>query len=229
MNRFIIVFSVLFLFSASCKDKQTNQEEVVDNEMNITNNSTEIEVTDKKTILCFGNSLTAGYGLDEVNLAWPGLLQARLDSLEFDYKVINAGLSGETSSGGLNRIEWVLNQPIDIFILELGANDMLRGIEAKSTLTNLEGIIDIAKSKNPSLKIVIAGMMAPPNMGAQYEKHFNKIYPYLSTKHNAELIPFLLKNVAGIAELNLADAKHPNEEGQKIVLENVWGAIEGLL
>lgn len=230
MNRYLLIFSVFTAigFFISCKDKQTIQEEVVNKEMKEQINSTEKPESTKKTILCFGNSLTAGYGLEE-DQSWPSLLQQKLDSLELNYNVINAGLSGETSSGGLNRIEWVLNQPVDIFILELGGNDMLRGIAFQNTRENLFAIIEKVKNHNPDIKIIIAGMLAPPNMGGDYEKGFNSLFPELAKSNNASLIPFFLENVVGIPELNLADAKHPNAKGQKIVLENVWAALESQL
>ncbi|NNE26389.1 MAG: arylesterase [Saprospiraceae bacterium] len=220
------IFSLVFL--GACKDKQTSEEVVVTKETNKQDNSTEIMNSDQKTILCFGNSLTAGYGLDE-DKAWPQLLQERLDSLNMDYNVVNAGLSGETSSGGLNRIDWVLSQQVDIFILELGANDMLRGIDVQSTEANLNAIIEKVHAKYPDIPIIVAGMLSPPNMGAAYETSFNAIFPSLSKRHNGKLIPFFLEGVAGKAELNLADAKHPNEEGQYVVLENVWSVLKDVL
>ena len=222
----LLVMSAVFI--TACKDKQSAEQVVVqetDNKTNEIQNSTELS---EMTILCFGNSLTAGYGLEESE-AWPALLQERIDSLELEYTVINAGLSGETSSGGLNRIEWVLRQKADIFILELGANDMLRGLDVESTRSNLSQIISVVKEHNPDCKIIVAGMMSPPNMGKSYEDAFNAIYPELAKASNASLIPFFLKGVATIEDLNLPDGKHPNAEGQKVVLENVWQHLKPLL
>lgn len=182
----------------------------------------------QKNILFFGNSLTAGYGLDP-ELAFPNLIQQKINGNNNGYMVINAGLSGETSAGGLNRIDWVMSQPIDIFILELGANDGLRGLPLESTRNNLQGIIDKVKQKYPNVKIVIAGMMVPPNMGEAYSKAFIKIYRELSIKNNATLIPFLLEGVAGIPDLNLPDGIHPNVEGQQIVAENIWNVLQPIL
>ncbi len=217
-----------FIMSTGCKDKQVKPTDVSTK----TTESTEINQssTKEKTkkILCFGNSLTAGYGLDEPD-AWPSLLQNRLDSLSLPYTVINAGLSGETSAGGLSRIDWVLREPIDIFFLELGANDMLRGLDATKTAENLDSIILRVQKKNPGIPIVLAGMLSPPNMGKEYEKTFNATFPKLANKHDAELIPFFLNNVAGIKELNIADGLHPNEQGSKIILETVWTAMEKIL
>jgi acyl-CoA thioesterase-1 len=182
----------------------------------------------EKVILFFGNSLTAGLGLDPTQ-AFPGIIQQKIDSLNKNYQIINAGLSGETSAGGLGRIDWVMEQPFDVFILELGANDGLRGLPLESTRQNLQGIIDKVKLKYPTAKIVIAGMMVPPNMGEEYSAEFVKIYPELAGQNNVSLIPFLLEGVAGNPDLNLADGIHPNEEGHRIVAETVWNTIKKLL
>jgi len=224
----ILTTAVLSMLITACKDKQTKEQEVVRPKMNQTKEPETSTKTEKKAILCFGNSLTAGYGLDEKE-AWPQLMQDRIDSLSLDYAVVNAGLSGETTAGGLNRIDWVLNQPVDIFFLELGANDMLRGLDVKTTEDNLKKIIEKVLKKYPGTPIVIAGMLAPPSMGKDYEKAFNNIFTKLSNDFKGHLIPFLLDGVAGNADLNLKDNKHPNQKGQKIVLENVWSAIEPLL
>jgi len=181
-----------------------------------------------KTILFFGDSLTAGYGTS-TELAFPALVETSLKKNGKDCKVINAGLSGETSAGGLTRIDWVLRQPIDIFVLELGANDGLRGLPLDETKKNLQQIIDKVKAKNPEVKIVIAGMMVPPNMGPEYSAQFQKVFPEIAKKNNATLIPFLLKDVAGIEKLNQPDGIHPNPEGHQIVAGNVVDAIEKLL
>lgn len=234
MNKSVCLISLLsvLIFSSmliqGCKDKQTKEQEVVSDVVNQTKVADASTKTEKKTILCFGNSLTAGYGLEEKD-AWPQLMQDRIDSLGLAYNVVNAGLSGETTAGGLNRIEWVLNQPVDIFFLELGANDMLRGLDVKTTGENLTKIVDKVLAKYPNTPIVIAGMLAPPSMGKAYEASFNSIFKNLSQKFDAPLIPFLLEGVAGKADLNLKDNKHPNEAGQKIVLENVWSAMAPLL
>ncbi len=182
----------------------------------------------RKNILFFGNSLTAGYGL-EMDQAWPALIQYVIDSLNLGYQVINAGLSGETSSGGLNRIDWVTQQPIDIFVLELGANDALRGLNLKSTRDNLRGILDFVQGKYPEARLVIAGMKAPPNMGSDYTQEFESIFPALAKEYDAALIPFLLEGVAGDPSLNLEDGIHPNVEGQQIVRDNVWNVLKDLL
>ncbi len=184
--------------------------------------------TSTKTILFFGDSLTAGYGLSPEE-AFPALVEKRINEKEKRCKVINAGLSGETSAGGLTRIDWVLRQPVDIFILELGANDGLRGLPLDQTEKNLQAIIDKVKAKYPSAKIVLAGMMVPPNMGKDYTSKFQTIYPALAKKNKASLIPFLLKDVGGIEKLNLPDGIHPNPEGHKIVASTVYNTLLPLL
>ncbi len=182
----------------------------------------------QKNILFFGNSLTAGFGLDP-ELAFPSLVQQKIDGENAKYTVINAGLSGETSAGGLSRIDWVMNQSIDIFVLELGANDGLRGLPLKSTRKNLQAIMDKVKQKYPDVAFVIAGMMVPPNMGETYGNEFEIIYRELARKNNAALIPFLLEGVAGIPDLNLPDGIHPNVEGHQIVADNVWKILKPIL
>lgn len=180
------------------------------------------------TILFFGDSLTAGYGLSPAE-AFPALVEQSLIKKNKPVKVINAGLSGETSAGGLTRIDWILKQPIDIFILELGANDGLRGLPLEQTEKNLQAIINKVKTKNPDVTIVLAGMLVPPNMGPDYTEKFKNIYPSLARKNNTLLIPFLLKDVAGDEKLNQPDGIHPNVEGHRIVARTVTNVIEPLL
>lgn len=181
-----------------------------------------------KTILFFGNSLTAGYGL-QPSQAFPALIQQKIDSLKLPYKVINAGLSGETSAGGKNRIDWLLKQPIDVFVLELGANDGLRGIPPATTQANLQAIIDKVKAKYPNVKIVLAGMEIPPSMGGTYAAQFRVIFRQLAEKNNLALIPFLLEGVAGERRLNQGDGVHPTTEGQRILAENTWKVLKDVL
>jgi len=176
----------------------------------------------------FGNSLTAGYGLtpDE---AFPHWVQKKIDSLQLPYTVVNAGLSGETTSGGLARIDWILQQPVDIFILELGGSDGLRGIPLDLTAQNLQKILDHVRQKYPSAKLVMAGMQIPPNLGTDYTARFRTIFKELATKNGIILIPFLLEGVGGNPELNQGDGLHPNAEGHKIVANNVWQVIGPVL
>lgn len=183
----------------------------------------------KKSILFFGDSLTAGYGLEEPSLAFPGLIQKRLDSAGLPYQVVNGGVSGETTSGGVERIDWILSQPVDVFVLELGANDGLRGIPVETTRKNLQTIIDRVKDKYPGAKIILAGMQVPPNMGPQYADAFRAIFPDIARKNKAELIPFLLEHVGGEASLNQDDGIHPNAEGHRMVADNVWPVLSRVL
>jgi acyl-CoA thioesterase-1 len=178
-----------------------------------------------KNILFFGNSLTAGYGL-EPEESFPSLIQEKIDSLNLPYTVINAGLSGETSAGGKARISWLLKQQVDIFVLELGANDGLRGIPVAETKRNLQSIVDQVKAKYPNVKMLMAGMEVPPNMGKMYVSDFRQIFKDIAEKNNMALIPFLLDKVGGIAELNQADGVHPTAKGQKILAENVWKILK---
>jgi len=181
-----------------------------------------------KVILFFGDSLTAGYGLSPEE-AFPALVEQNLKKAGKAVKVVNAGLSGETSAGGYSRIDWILRQPIDIFVLELGGNDGLRGLPLDQTRKNLQGIIDKVKAKYPQCKIVLAGMMVPPNMGKEYTDEFKKIYPELAEKNKATLIPFLLEGVGGIEKLNQPDGIHPNAEGHRIISNKITPVFESLL
>ncbi len=181
-----------------------------------------------KKILFFGDSITAGYGIEKSE-AFPALIQQKLDSLNWNFDAVNAGLSGETSAGGLRRIDWMLRQPISVFVLELGGNDGLRGIDLDVTKKNLQQIIDKVKSKYPDAKILIAGMQVPPNMGPDYSQKFREIYPDLAEKNDAELIPFLLNDLGGNSELMQSDGIHPTEKGHRMVAEKVWEVLKPVL
>lgn len=181
-----------------------------------------------KRIVFFGNSLTAGYGLAEEQ-SFPSLIQNLINEKDYDYVAVNAGLSGETSAGGLGRIDWILKQPVDIFVLELGANDALRGFKLSETRKNLAAILEKVKTKYPKVQLVVAGMEAPPNFGTDYTEAFRNIFADLATQYDTEIIPFLLNGVAGHPDLNLPDGIHPTAEGQKIVRDNVWKVLEPLL
>jgi acyl-CoA thioesterase-1 len=186
------------------------------------------EADSTRTVLFYGDSLTAGYGIDREQ-AFPALIQARIDSLGWDYEVYNAGLSGETSAGGLRRIDWILRQKVDVFVLELGANDGLRGIDLKDTRSNLQGIVDRVKTKYPDVVVVVVGMQMPPNLGPEYTAEFKGLYSSLAEQNGAALIPFLLAGVGDRPELNLPDGNHPTVAGHKVVAENVWAVLGPLL
>lgn len=185
-------------------------------------------VSERPGILFLGTSLTAGYGVG-LQQAYPSVIQQKLDSAGYAYRVINAGLSGETSAGGLRRIDWSLQQPFDVFVLELGANDGLRGLSVDAMRANLDTILMKVKASNPDAAIVIAGMEAPPNLGAKYTTSFRNVFRDLAAKYDATLIPFLLEGVGGKPQLNQDDGIHPNVAGHKLVAQNVWQRLQPLL
>jgi acyl-CoA thioesterase-1 len=217
---------IIILFSCKTDAKKTTSKKEVTT--NVVSTKTE-NTTNNKRIVVFGDSLTAGYGLEDVKDAYPGLLQQKIDSLQLGYTVINSGISGETTAGGKNRIDWVLNQKPSVFILELGANDGLRGVPLTETKMNLQYIIDAVKTKYPSTKIVLAGMQIPPNFGQDYTNEFKNIFPALAQKNQVALIPFLLENVGGIPSLNQSDGIHPTAKGHKILAKNVWEVLAPIL
>lgn len=182
----------------------------------------------QKNILIFGDSITAGYGLTEEQ-AYPALIQDRIDSLGMDHNVINAGLSGETTAGGARRVDWILQQEVDIFLLGLGGNDGLRGIDPSNTKKNLITIIEKVREKDPDIDIILAGMEAPPNLGPQYTSEFRSVFSEVASEKDVTFMPFLLKDVAGIEELNQTDGIHPTAEGQQIIADNIWEYLEPLL
>jgi len=181
-----------------------------------------------KNILFLGDSITAGYGL-EPSQSFPALIQDKIDAKKWPFRTVNAGQSGDTSAGGLNRMDWLLRSRVDVLVLELGGNDGLRGLPPETTRQNLQAIIERTQKKYPQAKIILAGMKVPPNMGADYANKFATIYPELAKKHNALLIPFVLENVGGIRELNFPDGIHPTAKGQEIVAANVWKVLEPVL
>lgn len=183
---------------------------------------------DEPTILFFGDSITAGYGIEQ-DKAFPALIRQKIDSLSWNYKVQNGGLSGETSAGGLRRIDWMLQNRVDVFVLELGGNDGLRGIDLESTKKNLQQIIDKVEQKYPDVEIVLAGMQVPPNLGVDYTNQFKKMYPELAQANDVALIPFLLKDVGGISGMMQSDGIHPNVAGHKIMANTVWDRLRPIL
>jgi acyl-CoA thioesterase I len=181
-----------------------------------------------RVVLFLGDSITAGYGLDP-SQAFPALIQQKIDAQRWNFKVINAGQSGDTSAGGLSRIDWLLKNKIDVLVLELGANDGLRGLPVENSKKNLQAIIDRTKDKYPEAKVIVAGMKVPPNMGGDYGRKFEAVFVDLAKKNNAPLIPFILEGVGGLPELNLADGIHPTPKGHEIVAANVWKVLEPVL
>ncbi len=183
---------------------------------------------ENKRLLVIGDSLSAAYGIKKEE-GFVAKVQKKITTAGLPYQLINAGVSGDTTAGGLRRINWLLRQPIDVFLLELGGNDGLRGLSPKETKRNLIGIIDKVRAKNPSVKVVLAGMQMPPNMGKDFTAAFAKIFPEVAKEKDTALIPFLLKGVGGDPKLNLPDLIHPTAEGHDIVAENVWTVLEGVL
>ena len=183
----------------------------------------------RPAIVFLGTSLTAGYGLGNASLAYPALIQARLDSAGRAFRVVNAGLSGESSAGALDRIDWLLSRDrVVVLVVETGANDGLRGQDPDSIQARIQAIIERARRAAPPPKIVIAGMEALPNLGAEYGRRFRAIYPALARANDAELIPFLLVGVAGVDSLNQDDGIHPTAAGQRVIANTMWGVIERL-
>jgi acyl-CoA thioesterase-1 len=181
-----------------------------------------------KTVVVLGDSIAAGAGVDPSE-AYPALLQEKIQSAGLNFTVVNAGVSGDTSADGLNRINWLLRRPVDVLVLELGGNDGLRGISPSVTETNLQSIIDRVKQKNARAEIVIAGMQMPKNMGETYTTAFRDIFPRLAKENHAALVAFLLEGVGGKPELNQPDQIHPTAAGHRIVAENVWKVLKPVL
>ena len=214
---------IILAFSAACSvstaEKQANSGVEKKPPVNV--------VSDKPKIIAFGDSLTAGFGLAEKE-SYPYLLQEKLKADGYTYEVVNAGVSGETSLGGLERVDWVLEQEnVQILILELGANDLLRGLPVAKMKSNLETIIKKAKAKN--IKVLLCGMLAPPTMGAQYQREYVNTFPDLASQYKVEFLPFLLENIALNKDLNQPDGIHPNADGEKIMTDNVYKALKPML
>lgn len=181
-----------------------------------------------RVILFLGDSITVGLGLDPLE-AFPALIQQKIDAQRWNFQVINAGQSGDTSAGGLSRLDWLLKNRIDVLVLELGGNDGLRGLPVATTRKNLQAIIDRTKARYPEAKVIIAGMKIPPNMGGDYSRKFEAVFADLAKKNKASLIPFVLEGVGGVPNLNLPDGIHPNAKGQQRVAANVWKVLEPVL
>lgn len=231
MKHFFSIFSPRFikfhilgllLIFLSCSPDEN--EHLVDKKSNEVKKETKI-----KKVIFLGNSLTAGLGLKHPNEAFPSLIGKKLtqDGIK-DFEIINAGVSGDTSSGGLSRVKWTISRGVDIFILELGANDCSMGKNPELIEENLTKIIRIVKDKNPHAKILLIKMLAFPNMGEKYAKRFEQIYHNISESENIPLSPFILNHVAGIKELNQLDGIHPTSEGHKIMAENIYTSVKKL-
>jgi acyl-CoA thioesterase I len=182
----------------------------------------------ERTVLFIGTSLTAGYGLTQAQ-SFPMLVERRIDEAGLPFGVVNAGVSGETSAGALRRVDWLLRQPFDVVVLETGANDMLRGVDPSTTEANIQAIIDRIRARHPDVPIVLAGMLALPNLGDVYGRDFETIYPRLAERNDLDYIPFLLEAVGGERDLNQSDGVHPNVEGHRLIADTVWRVLEPVL
>lgn len=183
---------------------------------------------DRGTVVFLGTSLTAGLGLDPSE-AYPALIQERIDAAGLPFVAVNAGVSGETSAGARQRIDWLLQRPVEVLVVETGANDGLRGIDPASLRSNLDAILERASAMDPAPSLVVVGMEAPPNLGTRYTAAFREVFRTVAERHEAELIPFLLEGVAGVERLNQGDGIHPTAEGQRIMAEVVWRTLEPVL
>ncbi len=221
---FILSFIILAVFISGCDVSVADEKKTGD--INKPLIKPDIQ-NDLPKIIAFGDSLTAGFGLSEKE-SYPYLLQEKLKADGFSYEVKNLGVSGETSLGGLERIDWVLEQDnIEILILELGANDLLRGVPVKNMKTNLDKIIQKTKAKN--IEVLFCGMLAPPTMGSDYSREYISAFPDLASKHKVKFVPFLLENIAMDKKLNQADGIHPNAEGTKIMMQNIYKELKPML
>ena len=183
---------------------------------------------ERPAVLFVGTSLTAGYGVAPEE-AYPALLQDKIDSAGLNYRVVNAGVSGQTSAGARSSIDWLLRQPVSVLVVETGANDGLRGLPPDSLRANIQAILDRARELRPAPRLVLIGMRIPPNYGQSYSRQFEAVYPQIAKANDAELVPFLLEGVGGVAALNQPDGVHPTVQGQQRMAETVWGVLEPVL
>jgi acyl-CoA thioesterase-1 len=183
---------------------------------------------ERKTIVVVGDSIAAGHGIDPAE-TFPALLQERIDKKKLAYEVVNAGVSGDTTAGGVRRMTWLLRRRMDVLLVELGGNDGLRGITPKETKANLEKIVGLAREKNPDVQIIVAGMQMPQNMGEEYTREFRAVFAAVAKEKQTKLIPFLLEGVGGKPDLNLPDRIHPNSQGHKVIAATVWVVLEPML
>lgn len=230
MNHLAPFLLALMLILAACGDGSDSQQTTYSTPSQSESEAEQTEApepssTEASTILILGNSLAAGYGLNNVEDAFPALIQARIDSLGLGYRVVNAGVSGETTTGGNNRLDWLLRQSVDILVIELGANDGLRGIDPSETKKNLLAMVEQARAKHPDIRIVLCGMEAPPNMGQDFTSSFRQIFSTVAEQKDVALVPFILEGVAGEPELNQADGIHPTPEGHQILADNLWEVL----
>lgn len=222
-SRLLVTLALVVMIGCDESGRNVAPPEEVDSEV-----AGSVAVTEPPTVLMLGTSLTAGLGLQPED-AYPALVQERIDSAGLPFRVVNAGVSGETSAGALRRLDWLMRQRFDVLLLETGANDMLRGMDLDSTRANIQAIIDRVRAERPEVRVVVAGMLAPPNLGREYAGRFRDLYREIARENQLPLIPFLLEDVGGIPAMNQADGIHPNEDGAMVVAENVWEVLEPVL
>lgn len=238
MNRLIYLLLVAILVGCSSKDDASapqdsstaridTSETVTDRSGPATGNDTSTDSSRIRVVL-LGDSITAGLGVDP-DSAYPALLQDRIDRAGLNARIVDAGISGDTSTGGLNRIDWLLEDGVDILVIELGGNDGLRGIDPELTRRNLAGMIERTRQQAPDARIILAGMMVPPNLGHEYTDEFRRMYPELAEEYDTELIPFILEGVGGVDSMMQSDGIHPNTPGHGRTAENVWDVLEPVL
>lgn len=221
--------SLLLLTVAACSNEEQREKSAASASPRSSAPSMDPRADSQPAIVFLGTSLTAGYGLLESE-SFPALIEARLsDSSGHTYRVVNAGVSGDTSAGGLRRLDWLLRLPMAVLVLELGANDMLRGQSVSQLRSNLEAILEQTRQTHPNVKFLIAGMRAAPNLGPDYVREFDALYPALAKQFDAGLVPFLLEDVAASRSLNQADGIHPTAEGHALIAERVWTHLDDLI
>lgn len=182
------------------------------------------------TVVFLGDSITAGYGLDNPGAeAYPALIQEKIRAASLPWRVVNAGISGDTTAGGLRRLDWILRQQVDVLVVALGGNDGLRGIDPKVTRDNLQAIIDRARLKQPAIRIVLVGMQMPANMSEEFARRYREIFPELASRNQTPLVPFLLEGVGAVPELNQPDLIHPTARGQSVIAGTVWTYLRSVL
>lgn len=229
VHHFLGILTLIVLASCSGQAQKAEPVAVQDSTTKAgSQTATEPSEASEKVMLIFGDSIAAGYGLEQQE-AFPALLQTKIDSIKAPWKVINGGLSGETTAAGVRRLEWSLQQRVDLLLIELGGNDALRGVSVSEMRSNLDQMIQMTKAKYPDAIIVLAGMKAPPNLGSKYAQEFEAVYAQVAKKHGITLIPFILEGVGGIERLNQADQIHPTAEGHRIIAKTVWEVLEPLL
>lgn len=226
----LYILVLLSVLSFACGSEEDRPEfEARDTSSVAGRDSTPSEVAEGDRIIVFlGNSLSAGFGVDTEE-AFPSLIQDKIDSLGWPFRVMNAGVSGETTSGGLSRIDWLLRQRVDVLVVELGGNDGLRGIPTEVTKRNLEDIVEKTKGTRPDVTIILTGMQLPPNLGIDYTRRFRAIYAEVAQENGVHLIPFLMEGVGGVDSMMQGDGIHPNRAGHRKMAENVWDVLEPIL